>query len=685
MASYPHTYLPLPASTHDHRPERARHEYRSHQTTKFLSVTLGSVGLRVPRAAHDIKSHTRGALVGFILAFLVYLGTGIICVYFSAHLPPNGRLERMEQTRCLALYRNPHHSEVRMYVGTPLRELRLLVRMDASRTCARCGEYNTDTHTGITVFKPSVLHSSSLRCAAESSDFCSDVTLLSRWKNASNSRLSNQLRPVQFFYGERYLIGTESIQLGLDGEIVLCRGVRYMLGAQHMCALPASTGECVGLQVQRGLDVTSSVSQFTTTACALRNAGHVWADSPAAHKACKSCTAPVRLWPAAASVHSNWLGFSASQLTDALGETDTILAMRAAIESGEECVQQQTEESIVRARHTFEAHCRGSTLSSDRGLSCDSGPVVSQLRTATQRVDINIYKDGNACIRTRADPTLLSVMASEPNGVTEETNKAWLRLGLMLLAAAIMWVQREATVERANSLFGRCIQIACDGRAKTIVDYDGSIKFLGLLAATARLALACASQEILSADARARVVYSEIIAGSCSIGHWCLLYINIGSIKSRGLRPALGGSSAMIDATSATILAFSRPPIRADAATFDVIARLLTSVMLCVTCVARCMFSAACGGSLFGKARHYWLGLLIVLFWNVQTASIAIVLIDLFAVPLGIDWNRTSTGDALNTTLLLFLAISSIAGIRLTANATILAQKRTATTEINPS
>ena len=148
------------------------------------------------------------------------------------------------------------------------------------------------------------------------------------------------------------------------------------------------------------------------------------------------------------------------------------------------------------------------------------------------------------------------------------------------------------------------------------------------------------------------------------------------SLKDAGLRPSLGGSSAIVDVTCATMMAFATTPLRGDVSSFDVIARLLTAVLLCVACVSRCLLSAACSGALtqcrFGvhaMCSANVVALSVASFWWLQAASIAIVIADLFATPVSIDWARESTGSPQLTAMLLFVSASLISAPRLTANA----------------
>ena len=120
--------------------------------------------------------------------------------------------------------------------------------------------------------------------------------------------------------------------------------------------------------------------------------------------------------------------------------------------------------------------------------------------------------------------------------------------------------------------------------------------------------------------------------------------------------------------------------MRADADGFDTIARLLTATLMGMVCISRCLFSAACGGTLaavrpYKSSESAPLLLLVATggFWLAQAASVAIVLVYLFAIPVGASWMRSRTGNAAPFSVVLFASVTMIAGLRLTSNAVVVA------------
>lgn len=664
-------------------------------TFKRLRGAVAAPALPLPPRADRrlLNSPTAYSAAAFAVAFVVYLTTGCACLTVFDSYPPHGELETLEQTKCLTAYRHAHHSEVRLYLGTPPRAVRLLVRTDISKACTLCDGASNVSNTSdtfgasIVIVKSDVLHSTSLVCDIGRTA-CVDVAIVSRWRGVTPR---NELRSLRFLYGAQHLAGLEASQLGLDGEIVFCHGVSYALTVRQLCAAPAAAldapAQCAGLAVQMvaqtTLDGVGALGSFGTSACDLRQAGGLWSETPAAHARCADCNATVELFPAGASVSAAWLTFASSHMFDTVGSS-SVGAMRVAVEAGNQCAA-HTDQAVVVARKRFDIACAaGAATSTLEGTACGRSPSVAPMRASGYRLGVTVYANGNACFVASSDPSLHANAASGPYGQpagSPTSGEAWLRLLLMVFAAAIVWVRRDDAIESADHIFVRCVQIAVEGASHTIVDIDAQTRALGLIAAVARLTLAATTASNMIADGQVRVVATECVAALLSMVHWFALhggwcFTSVRSLKDAGLRPALGGSAAIVDITCATMMAFATTPVRGDVDSFDVIARLLTAVLLSVACVSRCLLSAACSGALTqcrfqadALCSANALALCAAVFWWFQAASIAVVMADLFAAPISLQWARESTGDASLIAVLLFATASLISAPRLTANA----------------
>ena len=206
--------------------------------------------LRCGCAAHSLP------LIAFLGCAAIYLSVGLFCLFNSHEFPARGASEAFFGADCWAADRRADHVEARVYIGTPPELYRLLVRTDASLQCgAGAGSFPP-----ITLFSAKSLHSRSADCVdGLAGKRCYDVVLVNRWDDpghgsledllsaeGSRQRLRNTraelrraLRPIAFAYGADQLAGSEALELGLDGEIYLCRGASYALSAREFCAWAA--------------------------------------------------------------------------------------------------------------------------------------------------------------------------------------------------------------------------------------------------------------------------------------------------------------------------------------------------------------------------------------------------------------------------------------------------------------
>lgn len=152
----------------------------------------------------------------------------------------------------------------------------------------------------------------------------------------------------------------------------------------------------------------------------------------------------------------------------------------------------------------------------------------------------------------------------------------------------------------------------------------------------------------------------------------------------------MGGSSAIVDATSAVIVAFALPPIRANANTFASIARLLTCVVLTFTCMVRTFFSAACCLVLFdaiidgkrfdsrfeGLQRYASTLLVAACVWVLQAAGIAVMVSDLLVTPAVDSFCWSATGPLEPYRLFGVLLMATLAMPRLTDACTSIVRDR---------
>lgn len=671
------------------------------------------------------RPSTAGSVVSGVflfVTFVVYMASGLACVVWGGSSPPDegDGLEKRSRALCLSSHRREHHAEVRVAVGTPRRTLRLLVRPDVARLCTRCGASPDFAGDGpaITLFLPDVLHSRSIVCSGpettpiaggdSSGEGCADVAILERW---IDGRLHNVLLPIRFRFGAQYLASLDALQLGFDGEIVLCRGVRYAMSHRQFCAWAPSVDDDGGgfdgaactdglsatlhvpLAIQPDDDRPDSDAVLRTDAKSVSDYAPTSVSSVAALWTQCQSAAVVDVFPARAANVAAWTLVDDGSVVALLGSNEPMRQIMEAVSMGGGGCKEAHE-----LRGTASARAVHRTMCASRGVAseCDGERAVLALAsTSNRRVEIAVAEE-TACVR------LGDSIEDATQPWHESASQSWLRLVLMLLAAAIMWIRRDGAVDSVDATFVECVDATVRSahrrrlpddalaRASIVVHTTGTVDaqttLLSLVAVVARLVLGILSLSPMRTDGHLRVSVSEIVGASLSALHWIALYGGgvlppVRWLRTSGIRPALGGSSALVDITCAIMLSFANPPVRSDISDFGVVGRLLTSVLLTVGCLVRCMLGAACAGllaSLSGAPERAGTAKgpnvvaaasLVALFWIVQSATIAILVADLLATPFAYDLSRTSLGTFEFPAASVYVAVSAAAASRMTANA----------------
>jgi hypothetical protein len=248
----------------------------------------------------------------------------------------------------------------------------------------------------------------------------------------------------------------------------------------------------------------------------------------------------------------------------------------------------------------------------------------------------------------------------------------------MTLAAAVTWIRAGKGTAALDRLFIYCLRMVhCPTLEQKSAEIDYTAVWedaaVGLIAIAARLATAIWRTITLSVDGQTRAPVAQIVASVLSLAQWALRYF----VLDRGCEAPLtklGGSTALVDATTAVMLGFSQAPLFVSSINrFDPTARLLTALLITTMTIHRCLFATACVGLLYGVStddasqkgsrfsREY---VAIVLFalvaWLLQAASVAILLADVFAVPLAHSISRGYAGGWLEVAVAVYMGISAV-------------------------
>jgi hypothetical protein len=600
---------------------------------------------------------------------------------------------------CIDAVRGTNSPIAILQVGNPVRRLYMLLRLDHPTNIGQ--EADGACVDQVIITNPKVLHSISARCKHNVTSniwSCTDTMIV---YNAGAYR-DRQLVSFRYRFGHHAMHSNEATLMGLDGEIHLCRGHAHSLLSREFCVAPLRSGEeehlahdaymCSSTGGLHAFTVAGTNGQLQTTVGAMLAADDPFAGAPPALFGCVESTS-VDVFPVVASLPEVLTLATANEIIAIVGVAGYTNA-RYAVEVGSACAS--GHEELRHAHSSFKAQCESNAVVT--GTSCARTAHIAYYRAARHRLRILVEKSGAACIYASIDPALSLVPMHDDDHDT--IAMAWLRIILILIAAAIVWLRStdvEVSVDRTlRSCILRAV-LSCEYEEQLRRQYetdatndvvesepcddlhspfsDAQQLVLGVIASVSRLVVARMRARDMQADALGLVVASETILGCASIVH-CIM-LSIGAAVRKYMRgpdtewiivivAALGGSSAIVDIACATMLAFTDTPVRGGTNSFDAVARLLTAVLLTLVCLCRCTFSSACCGTI-GQTEGSVVRVAAVagtLYWIAQTASVAIVLCTLFAIPTAMGWVRSSAGDPALMTVLVFVGITLLSGPR---------------------
>ena len=564
------------------------------------------------------------AAMALLIAYLAYIGVGMWCT----NMPPARRWS--EDVLCFEVVRHAHYTEVIYTMGKPMREYRLLLRFGGDEP-------------GVHLYSNDAQWSSTIECGHELENrWCSDTVMMSnrerRVRVIDRFRLSKRADVPAIAYG-----------LGLDGVFVLNYNGGYHLGSHHLC--PSSSLTCETMPSEYDTVAVTWVEGYPQTTSEVMTEG-LWYSTAVARD---QCPGAVDLFPFELMAPEQLLSVSINRM---LKDTD-FRHMYEAYELGE-CINKAMLDStmyrIIRDACRLNPYCR-STVS------------VSYTHVATAELMI-LRRNETGCIGARPDASLEEITYVASYG--HVMSLAWLRLFLMIFAAAIVYVRSSDLNVKVDTIFIRCIRTIDEGKVTHVQAITMERAVLALIAAITRFALPLIRWRVLAADGLHRALTTELVAGGASIAHWALLHVDCSARRFKVLvfesvPLFLGGSSAVIDVSCATMVAFTNAPLRGGTSTFDAVVRMLTTVLIALVCISRCLFSISCAGLVIGVHKRWPIGDLILMivagvFWMVQTISIAVCICDLYATPTAWSFARTTPIDVPVVTMTIFSIFSVLSG-----------------------
>ena len=603
------------------------------------------------------------AALFFACSQLAYFAVGILCV-LAPPQPAMGLKNSAipSDATCLRATRRADYVTVEVAIGSPGQVLSLLLRLDKVLDVG-------DQETTIRLFSSKVVESNTVRCN-ESIRTCSDVILINKGLADVNEKYV-----VNFDYPHRSVEASyngEAYRLGLDGEFSLRSGTVYWLTNSRVCYAVAPVVAVLPQTIVASVEGEKLVA--TQSALLSSSAAR---DTPVGNsdnwRSCNSSSSKVDLFPVGSGNEAMWLAVSRSNLYDTMPAR--VEERRTVVELGD-CASEVENLEVAESLYLLDCSPIG---------ACRTTPSLPFRRTATSKIRVDVSGGGVAGIVMERDETLVSLPLLANS--TEAFVLSLVKLLLITLAAMVTYVRAKRVTAKASWLFVHCmvtskLGVSDDYKTPDMEFSTTEDAVVGAIAFVARLAVAVYRMNALSADNHERVVATEIAASVLSALHWVLRYkVLICEVEPPLVK--LGGSTAIVDASCAVIMAFAEPPvITGSMGKFDPTARLLTALLLGLVVADRCSISASCCGMLYDEERcpdrqMYAVFLMYAgVSWVLQLASVAVILADLFVTPAAYSMSRAVPGDVAPARILLFITIVTAGAPRLTQTARTLTRLR---------
>jgi len=601
--------------------------------------------------------------VAFVSAYFIFLLTGFIC----AITPPKATDSVVGDSvpgdaNCYRIKRQASYVTVEYALGSPTRRVQVLLRLDKV--------VGADERS-VRIFTERVMESKTFQCDSNNAT-CYDTILLSQGN--PNAEIARYV--LEFDYTnptvEQYTPGAVAKALGLAGEMYAASGYRYYMSSTHLCvsrdegaALADTTGALESRVDATGYLMTNASAIAYVGAELL---GHSAIYASYHNSECVGQLEAVAVLPLAAASESSYLALADTNLYET--EPEQVSTRRRLVELGVTCAS--TVSFYNRAYSLYDIDC------SNAYATCRTNPSLPFRRISALSLRAHYLADGSRAFFWFAKDTTLKSLP----GLADSYDAVWLsiiKLGLIVLAAAVMWVRSDRVTSSSHWLYRHCIQVAnCVGFSPPALKNSSVVEdaFLGLVAICARYFVALWRLPNLTADHQARCVVFELVASLLSLVNWVVRYWVIepaipqligGQTDGKGPLTRLGGSMAIADASSAVLMAFSEPPMLLSAISrFDNTARLLTGLLISLVTLHRCLFACCCNAIILEahdvgrlvSSQAYRVLLYVALFsWLFQTVTLAVCMVDLVVTPMAYAISRGVIGNSGAIVVALFMAL----------------------------
>lgn len=504
-------------------------------------------------------------------------------------------------------------------VGTPLRVLKILVRLDKV----------VDDDESLVLFADELLRSDTLRC--NGSRVCEDAALITKTTDGSQS-----VAKIKFKYGTFFDAAFATARaVGAEGELALKRNSAFYVGKTHVCG--AKNVSTVGDDDDDALVASLGADgALFANASALR-ASAEFRDAPAA-----SCDGPVELFPSDAADEQTWLALTSQFLFES--SLTKLLERREVVERSLSCAN-QSETDI------YALDC-----GLDADAQCRDAPSVP-FRRVSRSILTATTAGSNAFLR--AAPSGALARTSGALSLEDAVSFAVLRLSILILVSFVVYARASRRASGAGFCLVSTLRAAF-GESPSTADASKfasskmSDALVGVLAMTAHLLMIAFKGAVVVADGHADVLVWSIVGLTMSLLHFVLRnFVVFGTSQPLD---RLGGSMALINASIATLLAFTRLPLlEASRNDFEAIARGFAGILMAVFAIPKATFAAASTAMLArvtaAAARSYDANYprvlnLSSLMWIVQSCSLCFLLSRLFVVPQAYALSRFASGSS---------------------------------------
>ena len=573
-----------------------------------------------------------------------------------------------DDVKCYRVIRKADYVTVEYAIGGPVRRVQVLLRLD---------RVVDDDQNSVRIFSERVIESRSLQCDSSNSS-CFDTVLLT--DGPPNEPL--HLVGLQFEYTnptvEYEKADVARYRLRLAGEMYAARGYRYYLSNTHLCVsrdvgkTPSDTDKALRGTVNGYGYVQTNVTSLAGMPTDLFGQSAVY---QAYHGSdCVGALGTIAVFPHYAGSETLYLSIEDPTIYEQ--EPTLVIERREIVELGYTCAS--TLDRYERGFNLYDFDCN------NRYSHCQQGPSLPFRRVATYGIRAHYTTTGEAYYWFKEDPSLRTLPGLANS--REAILFAIVKLFMLILAAAVMWVRSDRVTSASHWLYRHCIRMA-NCQHIPVTSSDTSViedAALGLTACAARAAVSLWRWTSLRAEDQTRVCVSELVGAGVSLASWVIRFWIIepnlislidGKPDGRGPLTRLGGSMAIVDASCAVLLAFAEPPLHlSNVSRFDDTARLLSGLVISLVTLQRCLFATACNAVMleahqFGRVAssegYVFLVTLAVFMWIVQIVSVAVALADLVASPMAYMITRGVIGNDVSVGVAMFMALVCVSLPRL--------------------